>query len=964
MINIPLLLSENRAGMYLSRVPPPSIVTQKSIIPFEVTFFTPLTGEQSITLYSQYSRSSPYLNSDSKYYNLLPQWRFIDTGDNIIENITTSGNYVYYNNSIVGISGVEEFYYIDDMPTLVEQPVILWLTLDVSDMLYDTNIDKQNVDAYINSKVIIAQPYYVEGQSPDHLEINKDGINDIDILKWNTVEFPYVVSIKGGNIGCNNDSYPTIFDYPYSNILGLSGNLMQSISGLNNSQVIWNPTNPHFQRTNGNLYVGGFLKNSTTPYTTAESTYIAVTSDVYYYQPYVYNKIAWVANPEGNNVYNIIYYHTPPKTTISTITSFYHSTPLASCINVYDTPYITQADTSSWSYSGYGGIFGIATDECGNAWMTDVEMDLIYKFNTYGQLVSTISATSGTTPAGICLDEDKNILVTLFDSPSVLKYDVNGILISSIVINNELDYVDNDLLKPADILTDTDNNIWVTYCNSNSSALVKISNISGTIINQCNLNISATPIDIVLDSIDNSIWVTNACSHYNGFGQVQKFTTNCNLVSTYYFTQPGFITIDNNRTVWFTYDYHNVGFITNNGLTGSFVVSAEDVSMPTWFLSSNINDQILGGIACDIENRLWVINSIDNKMYVLSADTNHSFSQLLYSTFDINPDASQSWYINSDNNFETYNDPWLQSARAFGDWTGSEWLRNHNGSSNMINTLIYKTIEGQSNLFNIKTFSNNYDIRKFNESWDSASQMQSYALPLHNYQNVSLFFNYFDNMIGGLESTKQSIARQCFEKIANFNENHADIDNCNVKQLYTIAKQLNINIDDYNFDYPSELERLLDLYSINHQKLWGNRCKCNKNFHNLNRCSNCNHKHDLNLGTEFDSSTYILTANIPFVVRYRFSNDYYLINPDSSGLLTSFNTISWLTSANYHNYIFFNHIPTYCNEQVEGCINWGDPYTTLTETNSSLSAWYVDNGIVEETLNYILHKGLGLNKEG
>ena len=80
------------------------------------------------------------------------------------------------------------------------------------------------------------------------------------------------------------------------------------------------------------------------------------------------------------------------------------------------------------------------------------------------------------------------------------------------------------------------------------------------------------------------------------------------------------ITIDNNRILWFTYNYHDVGFITSTGLTGSFTVSAGDVipTIPLWFdPSSSVEDSALAGIACDSMNNIWIINSVENMVYML-----------------------------------------------------------------------------------------------------------------------------------------------------------------------------------------------------------------------------------------------------------------------------------------------------------------------------------------------------------
>ena len=72
-------------------------------------------------------------------------------------------------------------------------------------------------------------------------------------------------------------------------------------------------------------------------------------------------------------------------------------------------------------------------------------------------------------------------------------------------------------------------------------------------------------------------------------------------------------------------------------------------------------------------------------------------------------------------------------------------------------------------------------------------------------------------------------------------------------------------------------------------------------------------------------------------------------------------SLIWLSSSNYLDYIFYKYIPTYCETQVEGVINWDDDYTTLSETNSSLSAWYNDSETMDIIISNVLYKGLQLD---
>ena len=86
------------------------------------------------------------------------------------------------------------------------------------------------------------------------------------------------------------------------------------------------------------------------------------------------------------------------------------------------------------------------------------------------------------------------------------------------------------------------------------------------------------------------------------------------------------------------------------------------------------------------------------------------------------------------------------------------------------------------------------------------------------------------------------------------------------------------------------------------------------------------------------------------------------MNGNSIYALSSISSMVYINSSEYDDYVFYSHLPAFCDEQVEGCINWDDDYTVLSETLSSLSTWYNDGELLEEMFNYILHKGLNLEK--
>ena len=54
-----------------------------------------------------------------------------------------------------------------------------------------------------------------------------------------------------------------------------------------------------------------------------------------------------------------------------------------------------------------------------------------------------------------------------------------------------------------------------------------------------------------------------------------------------------------------------------------------------------------------------------------------------------------------------------------------------------------------------------------------------------------------------------------YERISNYVANHSDIENCNINQLYSLSNQIDVPIDDYNFNFPPELRnRVNKTFSI------------------------------------------------------------------------------------------------------------------------------------------------------
>lgn len=955
-------------AIWFSSIPPSSQIGNRQVTPFTISISGMSNTDHVIDLYAQYSRSNATQDPQNKWSHLVPQWRFTDLDGNVITKLKTTDTMIFSGTTFLGVTGEAQFYYVDDISSTVGFPTILWATMEVSGVpVYQDGYD---VPSYANSKVITYLPYYVNGLSPHELQITRNGIDPMSSSVYFVGQnIPHLITINGNasDCGLSSDGLNILYDYPSSNALGNElGVIDRNIINLANNLQHWTSLDTgavtaNFQAYDSNGFrMGGYSRNNVIADQQTLNTQITAGVNIQAIAPFSNTPFIWVSNPNNTSLHQI-YSPYVNSTVISQITSWLAQQNNQNYLLTYETPFITER-IQTMSLTGFGGIYGIAVDTCYNIWCSDSEMDKIYKFHYTGQLLSTIDLsdtstyltgiTGGCTPAGLSLDSDNGLWVALFDSASALKFDrTTGQLLTTInPQGNQISPiggfgVDPDM-KPTLVETDKNDNVWISYTNSMFSQLRKYGPNGGTALSTIILPLCSNPMDMVID-YDNNLWVTLT---YNSFhptinGAIVKYnTSNSTLASTFSASHPAYLTMDNEGNMWCTHSFNNVKRIniSNSSVTDFTIGSA---AKPAWYdTTSELNYNCLEGIACDSVDRIWVINAYENTITVLSGNQ-------VINTLTL-PDAKKVWQLDEHLNIVTLSGQWEKSLQAFGDWTGLRWAQKFNTSNSTYLT-------GASDVFSIENFGS-YDIRKFNESWDATTQIRNYALPEHLYNYSNLFVNYIGTMIGGLETSANSIARRSYERIANYVANHSDIDTANVEQVYGLADKLNVPIDEYKFHYPVELKRLMDITSIPHKVLWGDRCRCNTNFKTHNEyCVNCGHIHPGNRGEAIDTTSYTVSANVAFLAEYRFNRDEYeIINP-----MVSSSNIFAVASGYLLNspieYCYYEYDPTPCLVQNEGVISWDDEYTTLSENLSSLEAWYGNGQVIEKMLSYWLRQGLG-----
>lgn len=612
----------------------------------------------------------------------------------------------------------------------------------------------------------------------------------------------------------------------------------------------------------------------------------------------------------------------------------------------------------------------------------------------------TINNLAAYTPAYVSLDKDYNIWVSLFNSVSVLKFDKDFNLLFGVApinvnwtirsnTNNPVGidyqtaqfgasnvlsantepfdtYTDEFFLKPPVVETDKDNNCWVTYAHPLCCLLVKYSE-TGQSLSQIQLSNYSTPIGIAVNS-DNNVWVSNTnnssytYTSLSGCFELYDSTTSALLDKVTGISRPGHIALDRDNNLWFTHSTRRIGYYNTStsalstwtlDLTGGFSVFAQSSStllsgLKTFDQVENQQDDELGGLAVDVFNRVWVLDSLQNYAWVISATPNFQNTPIRY--FKIRPDVNLGYYvdINSGDTYTEEGNYYYKSAQATGDWTGNRWYQKY-VTSQMLSSV---PISGISVPYAISNFENVNQIRRVNESFNNSDYYRSLALPENLQNNPTLFDKFFAASVGtGYLSANQDLGQTVYERIANFTSNHSDIDTCNISQLLSLAEQTGTPASDYSAVYPADILNMLDIASVPRAKLWGI-------------------KDDVpifpqSIGEKYDVFTAIVTAGDKIILKNKFDSTLSLITvPLLEGTipiypLSDFEGYGFVQPVTT-NYIFYKFDPVYSGNYIDNLIDWNSQYTTQSPTASTLEEWYGENGAIENAFRYLLTKNLFL----
>lgn len=270
-----------------------------------------------------------------------------------------------------------------------------------------------------------------------------------------------------------------------------------------------------------------------------------------------------------------------------------------------------------------------------------------------------------------------------------------------------------------------------------------------------------------------------------------------------------------------------------------------------------------------------------------------------------------------------------------------------------IDNKIYQ-LSGKSNTFNIYKFENFHDFYRKGEDKTVYDLIEKY-----NHFDLDTIPN-FKNYVSAIAGSGDSLGK-VYDKIVNIPRDISDIDLCTIDSLHDMSFRMDTIIDEYDVEFPEELRRVMDLFSIPLQKLIGTRCICNTNFNCQNCCGKnicgvCGFDKKNNLGKQLLSSDPV--KNGQTILFKETGSDVIDFLPIYNDSLIRNISNQYILDKGIDNFCFYEWDKSAQNNPVESVIDFKNPNTILSRSLSSTDDFYGENGVLEESINYILTRNL------
>lgn len=848
---------------------------------------------------------------------------------------------------------------------------------------------------------------------------------NIPYISWQETDIPYIIKFKDSS-NFTTKNYPPLsssatvngikIPQPYYDVqTGIVYNTSNGTAVLT-GVTFYEDFVSQAPQSLGAFYKGYFISSQSCMNCTLTAA-VTVKEPAYYHKD---SLVSWIAIPQYNAALRLLRQQNidgfTETSSITYLDALSSELSTGNNINIYA---ITVAPSGSNPDNDY------------QAWVADNVNDTIVKYDVYGNSTPLYTDTNGivhyvytlssmptlinnvvvyvdyrstamnnisahAAPNNITIDSNSDIWVTLIDSGSAIKIDNTKGYITTVAAplstfntlyytesasyNSNEGFVGEGLILPSSIETDFNNNVWIAYNHPNFNYLIQYQGTNNftTAANQLTaiqLPSGMTPEEIRIDR-NRFLWVTanNHNAQQTDFGTfndyLYKFDANGNIVNGFPlsgFQQIGNITIDGDQNAWVVQGAETITKI--DGLSGTLTnyIAGKGNNKTTYICS-------IGGITCDTSNQIWVINNFDNNIYIFDPSTISKTTLTPVKTLPLiypngtAPNLSSDPYVTPIAHGQ-YSDG-LQQFQAYGDWNGYNWINKYAAPISVV-----RTITGSSNLFNIYSGTGEYNIAKQNENWNASGFYNSLRYQENLLQQQVFFDQFLGVIVGKNNAQPYELGKTIYEKIANFVNNNADVDKANVNELLSFCTELSVNYEKQTDELPPQLQRLVDLLSIKQSILWGEQNKYALNFNSTGNTFT-NNQYGINLGTQIDPITGVITSGVPIVAYETFSGTYKLVNTtyfdltgDTITTLSAY-TPDWgwglvvpdnITGTKISPfYTFYNYNPVFNNTYYNNIINWNDANTTLSPQNSSYQQWNTDDGIMQNIISYEFSKGLRL----
>jgi hypothetical protein len=168
---------------------------------------------------------------------------------------------------------------------------------------------------------------------------------------------------------------------------------------------------------------------------------------------------------------------------------------------------------------------------------------------------------------------------------------------------------------------------------------------------------------------------------------------------------------------------------------------------------------------------------------------------------------------------------------------------------------------------------------KINEDFDFTDMLKKLRFQEFLLDKNILFDDFIGSIFGNIDSSHDTLGKKLHEKISNFVDNNSNIDRSEVNSLLNHMDMLNVKVNEFDsnrFNFPESIKRLIDLASIDKNRLLGTKNKFSQNFDI--KSTTTRDVYGRNLGNEINTNTYVISAGTPIVALEKFSGDYILLN--------------------------------------------------------------------------------------